>query len=74
MNLKSVGIALYPVLAPLLLPLLTLPALLIVLGVVLPAVWSTKPTRRRAAHAVLAQLLAALHRPRDDLPPVRRPD
>jgi hypothetical protein len=64
MNLRSAGIALYPVL----LPLLTLPALLIVLGVILPAVWSTKPARRRAAHTVLAQLLTALPLPRSPLP------
>ncbi|RII13363.1 hypothetical protein DSC45_23725 [Streptomyces sp. YIM 130001] len=40
-----------------------LPILLVLgtfLGVVLPAVWSTQPTRRHAAAQVLAQLLAAL--------------
>lgn len=31
--------------------------LLIFFGVVLPAVWSTRPSRRRAAAAVLAQIL-----------------
>lgn len=33
-------------------------------GVVLPAVWSRKPARRRAALTVLAQLLDALRRRR----------
>ncbi|GFE25938.1 hypothetical protein RB199_30385 [Streptomyces libani] len=33
-------------------------------GVVLPAVWSSRPSRRRAAAAVLAQLLSALRRRR----------
>jgi hypothetical protein len=58
LNVKPAGLACYPFL----IPLLALPALVIALGVVLPAVWSTKPARRRAAHAVLAQLLAALPR------------
>ncbi|UUU34300.1 hypothetical protein JIX56_33145 [Streptomyces sp. CA-210063] len=31
-------------------------------GVVLPAVWSRKPARRRAALSVLTQLLTALRR------------
>jgi hypothetical protein len=37
--------------------------LLIYLGVILPAIWSRKSTRRTAAAAVLAQLLNALRRP-----------
>lgn len=36
--------------------------LLAFLGVVLPAVWSTKPARRKAATTVLDQILAALDR------------
>jgi hypothetical protein len=52
-NLKPAGFALYPIL----IPLLALPAVLLILGVVLPAVWSTRPTRRHAAQAVLTQLL-----------------
>ncbi|WP_274555448.1 hypothetical protein [Streptomyces spiramyceticus] len=31
-------------------------------GVILPAVWSSRPTRRQAAAAVLAQLLTVLRR------------
>jgi len=34
--------------------------LLIFLGVMIPAVWSTKPERRRAAFAVLVHILNAL--------------
>ena len=37
-------------------------ALLIYAGVVLPAVWSAKPARRKAAAAVLRQLLASFRR------------
>jgi hypothetical protein len=37
-------------------------ALLIYAGVVLPAVWSAKPARRKAAAAVLHQILAILRR------------
>jgi hypothetical protein len=37
-------------------------ALLLYAGVVLPAVWSTKPARRKAAAAVLHQILAILRR------------
>jgi hypothetical protein len=41
-------------------------ALLVYLGIALPAVWSAKPARRRAAAAVLRQILdtctAAKHR------------
>jgi len=37
-------------------------ALLIYIGVVLPAVWSAKPARRRAANAVLRQILNAFTR------------
>jgi hypothetical protein len=33
--------------------------LLIYIGIALPAVWSTRPTRRKAAAAVLEQLLGA---------------
>ncbi len=35
-------------------------ALLVYAGVALPAVWSAKPARRKAAAAVLAQILAML--------------
>jgi len=40
----------------------TLLALLVFLGIALPAVWSSKPARRRAAAAVLEQILATLRR------------
>jgi hypothetical protein len=36
--------------------------LLVYAGVVLPAVWSAKPARRKAAAAVLRQILAILRR------------
>jgi hypothetical protein len=36
--------------------------LLVFLSVVLPAVWSAKPARRKAATAVLGQILATLDR------------
>lgn len=36
--------------------------LMLIAGVVLPAVWSTKPTRRQAAAAVLDQLLTTITR------------
>ncbi|SEC21858.1 hypothetical protein [Streptomyces sp. TLI_105] len=39
--------------------LMLLSVLVIIIGVVLPAVWSTSPARRRAASSVLAQLLKA---------------
>jgi hypothetical protein len=38
--------------------------LLVYLGVILPAVWSTKPTRRRDARQVLQQLLGLIREPR----------
>lgn len=38
--------------------------LLVFLGIALPAVWSSRPARRKAAAAVLAQILAALQRHR----------
>jgi hypothetical protein len=37
-------------------------ALLVYVGVVLPAVWSAKPARRQAAAAVLRQILVTLRR------------
>lgn len=37
-------------------------ALLVYAGVVLPAVWSAKPARRKAAAEVLRQILAILRR------------
>jgi len=37
-------------------------ALLIYAGVVLPAVWSAKPARRKAAAAVLRQILDVIRR------------
>lgn len=40
--------------------LISLAFLLVFLGVMLPAAWSTKPARRRAAATVLAQILTAL--------------
>jgi hypothetical protein len=63
-TLKPAGLALYPIL----IPLVALPAILLILGVVLPAVWSTRPTRRRAALAVLA-VLTLLRHPAPAVPP-----
>ena len=37
-------------------------ALLVFFGIAFPAVWSSKPARRKAAAAVLAQILATLRR------------
>lgn len=37
-------------------------ALLVLVGIALPAVWSTKPARRRAAAGVLGQILMTLRR------------
>lgn len=37
-------------------------ALLVFFGIALPAVWSSKPARRRAAAAVLGQILATVGR------------
>ncbi|GAA1949553.1 hypothetical protein [Kitasatospora viridis] len=48
----------------LLVPYLLLLTVLLLLGVVLPAVWSRRPARRAAAREVLRLLLAALRRPR----------
>lgn len=39
-------------------------ALLVFAGIALPAVWSSKSARRKAAAAVLGQILAALRRQR----------
>jgi hypothetical protein len=36
--------------------------LLVYFGIVMPAVWSAKPTRRKAAAAVLQQILDAIDR------------
>lgn len=38
--------------------------LLVYLGIALPAVWSSEPTRRKAAAAVLGQILTTLRPPR----------
>lgn len=43
----------------------TLLALLVFLGIALPAVWSSRPARRKAAAAVLGQILGALRRHRE---------
>jgi hypothetical protein len=43
----------------------TMLALLVFFGVVLPAVWSSKPTRRKAAATVLGQILGTLRRRRE---------
>jgi hypothetical protein len=37
-------------------------ALLVFFGIALPAVWSSKPARRKAAAAVLSQIIGTLHR------------
>ncbi len=36
--------------------------LLVYIGIALPAIWSVKPARRKAAVTVLGQILAALRR------------
>jgi hypothetical protein len=38
--------------------------LLVYIGIALPAVWSAKPARRKAAADVLRQVLNTLHQPR----------
>jgi hypothetical protein len=38
--------------------------LLVYAGIILPAIWSAKPTRRRDARAVLQQILRFLQEPR----------
>jgi hypothetical protein len=38
--------------------------LLVYVGIILPAVWSTKPARRRDARAVLQQILYFFREPR----------
>lgn len=43
----------------------TLLVLLVFLGIALPAVWSSRPARRKAAAAVLGQILGALRRRRE---------
>jgi hypothetical protein len=50
--------------APMVLAVAVLIVLLVYCGVILPAVWSTKPTRRRDAHYVLQQLLRLIREPR----------
>ncbi|WP_327303186.1 hypothetical protein OG730_05875 [Streptomyces sp. NBC_01298] len=48
-------------------PTIVLPALMftaLFAGVVLPAVWSSSPARRRAAAAVLSQILMTVRRRR----------
>jgi hypothetical protein len=37
-------------------------ALLVYAGIALPSVWSAKPARRKAASAILCQILATLRR------------
>jgi hypothetical protein len=49
--------------APMVLAAVALVVLLVYCGVILPAVWSTKPTRRRDAHHVLQQLLRLIREP-----------
>ncbi|MGW4303641.1 hypothetical protein [Streptomyces sp. NPDC004376] len=49
--------------------LLSLTLLSAFVGVVLPAVWSARPDRRRDAARVLGQLLAGLRRPAPLAPP-----
>jgi hypothetical protein len=50
--------------SPMVLAVVVVVVLLVYCGVILPAVWSTKPTRRRDAHHVLQQLLRLIREPR----------
>jgi hypothetical protein len=50
--------------SPMALALVAVIMLLVYLGVILPAVWSTNPARRRDARYVLQQLLRLLREPR----------
>jgi hypothetical protein len=50
--------------SPMVLAMVAVIVLLVYLGVILPAVWSTKPTRRRDARHVLQQLLRLIREPR----------
>jgi hypothetical protein len=50
--------------SPMVLAVVVLLVLLVYCGVILPAVWSAKPTRRRDAHRVLQQLLRLIREPR----------
>lgn len=52
----------YPHLVVLLAGLIGILAVLVYAGVVLPAVWSAKPARRKAAAQVLDQILSLLRR------------
>jgi hypothetical protein len=49
-------------------------ALLVFLGIALPAVWSSKPARRKAATAVLGQILTTLDHHRRLWRRVKRPE
>jgi hypothetical protein len=49
--------------SPMVLAVVVLIVLLVYCGVILPAIWSTKPTRRRDAHHVLQQLLRLIRAP-----------
>jgi hypothetical protein len=50
--------------SPMVLAVVAVIVLLVYFGVILPAVWSTKPTRRRDARHVLQQLLRLVREPR----------
>ncbi len=49
--------------SPMVLAVVAVIVLLVYCGVILPAVWSTKPTRRRDARHVLQQLLRLVREP-----------
>jgi isoprenylcysteine carboxyl methyltransferase (ICMT) family protein YpbQ len=50
--------------SPMVLAIVAVIVLLVYCGVILPAIWSTKPTRRRDARHVLQQLLRLIREPR----------
>jgi type II secretory pathway component PulF len=62
--LTSGSVVVAAVSSPMVLAVVAVIVLLVYLGVILPAVWSTKPTRRRDARQVLQQLLGLIREPR----------
>jgi hypothetical protein len=62
--LTAGSVAIVAVHFPMALAVVAVIMLLVYAGIILPAVWSTKPARRRDARAVLQQLLYFLREPR----------
>jgi hypothetical protein len=62
--LTGASVAVAVVHSPVVLAVVAVIVLLVYFGVILPAVWSTKPARRRDAHRVLQQLLRLVREPR----------